>query len=207
MESIIGKTFNHLTVLQEFEWHGSDTKYLCKCSCGKTCIVSRYNIIGGKTKSCGHLKQERSGWKWKNNYGLSKTHIYRVWKNMMSRCYKPNNIAYKDYGGRGIEVCNDWHNLLKFLEWALENGYQKGLSIDRIDVNKGYCPENCVWIELKEQGHNKRNNILVEYHGKTQTLSEWSRELKLPYSLLYHRIHEYHWDSVKAFETPSQRCK
>ena len=200
-DDIIGKTFNELIVIKKLE----DDLFLCYCSCGKLCHVKKGRILRGETKSCGHLKQNRGQWKWKNNYGLSNTHIYRVWKNMMSRCYKPNNIAYKNYGERGITVCDDWHDLLKFISWALENDYKKGFSLDRKDYDKGYCAENCAWVERKEQGKNKRNNIMIEYHGKVQTLTDWAIELKIPYGALYHRICIAHWDIATAFTKPSQK--
>lgn len=143
------------------------------------------------------------------------TRLNNIYDNMKRRCYNPKSDVYKYYGGRGIKICDEWNNRekarlqngtcskgwLAFKKWALENGYTEKLSIDRIDVNKGYSPENCRWITHKEQCNNTRRNRLITYKGKTQNLMQWCEELNLSYRIVVQRICTYHWDIEKAFET------
>lgn len=134
-----------------------------------------------------------------------------IYANMKNRCYNEKNIHYQNYGGRGITVCDEWLNKeivcypstkgwLAFKEWALSNGYREDLTLDRIDTDKSYSPENCRWISQKCQQNNRRNNRLVTYKGKTQTLSEWCDELHLNYKTVSTRINNYHWSVERAFE-------
>lgn len=109
---------------------------------------------------------------------LSRTRLYRIFDHMKQRCYNKNNERYKDYGKRGINVCNEWlHDFMVFREWALNNGYNDTLTIDRIDVNGNYEPSNCRWVDNLTQQNNKRDNVFLTYNGKTQTMAQWSREL------------------------------
>lgn len=139
----------------------------------------------------------------------SRLHV--IYASMKARCYNKNSPSYKHYGARGITVCDEWtdkevvrHHSTKgwlaFEKWALEDGYRDDLTIDRIDVNKGYSPDNCRWISQKGQQNNRRNNRLVTYKGKTQTLSEWCDELHLNYKTVSTRINNYHWSVERAFE-------
>lgn len=135
------------------------------------------------------------------------TRLNSIYKNMKGRCYNPHNKHYKDYGQRGITVCHDWlsenrkHDGWKrFKEWALNNGYNDSLSIDRIDNNRGYNPDNCRWVTVKEQANNRRSNVVITYHGKTQTLAQWCNDLNLDYKLTRVRIRELHWSIKDAFE-------
>jgi hypothetical protein len=141
--------------------------------------------------------------------------LRNIYNGMKTRCYYENCEAYKNYGGRGITICDEWLNserlsprrcspskgLVAFVNWALSNGYSDDLTIDRIDVNKGYSPNNCRWITKKEQGFNKRTNHLVTYKGETKTLKEWCDYLHLNYTTIKARINEYHWTVERAFET------
>lgn len=142
------------------------------------------------------------------------TRLQSIFSGMKTRCYNSNCKSYKNYGGRGITICEEWNNrelipqednitkgFKAFKKWALENGYTEKLSIDRIDVNKGYSPENCRWITHKEQCNNTRRNRLITYKGKTQNLMQWCEELNLSYRIVVQRICTYHWDIEKAFET------
>ena len=121
-----------------------------------------------------------------------------VYRSMISRCYDEKNIAYKHYGKRGITVCDEWlQNPQTFYDWSNENGYKyiprkngwNTLTIDRIDVNKGYSPENCRWVDMKKQGSNKRDNVYFEYKGESRTLRDWCRVLNLPYPKMYYRVY------------------
>lgn len=127
--------------------------------------------------------------------------LIKIYYAMKTRCYNPNHDHYKDYGGRGIKICDEWLNSpWKFYQWALHNGYAKGLSIDRIDHEKGYFPENCRWATQKEQCNNTRKNILLEYKGQTKTLAQWCDVLNLKYSRIYHRLFVGGWTTEQAFE-------
>ena len=124
-----------------------------------------------------------------------------MWKNMKKRCYNSNCDRYKSYGGRGITVCAEWINdFMRFYEWAMKNGYEENLSIDRIDVNGNYEPTNCRFLPMREQYLNRTDNHYIAYAGKKQTLKQWSTELGIPYDTLRHRINNYGWSIEKAFE-------
>lgn len=133
-----------------------------------------------------------------------------IFNGMKRRCYNTNECNYEIYGGRGITICDEWMNsemfdwrttkgYVAFKQWALSNGYKEGLTIDRIDVNKGYSPENCRWVTKKEQANNTRRNHFVTYNGKTQTMKEWCDELGLDYKKTNLRIVRYKWSVEKAF--------
>ena len=164
--------------------------WLCKCECGKYIEVPSDNLAIGNTKSCGCLHSDMSKEKIKkiieNQTKYKKPHqkhIITVFNQIKTRCYNENCKAYKNYGGRGIKVCDKWlDNPNSFYEWSINNGYKKGLSIDRIDVNGNYDPNNCRWATYMEQGNNKRNNIIVEYAGKIFTLAELCRTYNLSYN-------------------------
>lgn len=139
----------------------------------------------------------------KLEHGEGTTKLYRVWSEMKERCRNPHRHNYENYGGRGIDVCDEWANsYLTFKEWAISNGYCEGKAIDRIDNEKGYCPENCRWATQKEQQRNKRNNRLVTLNGETKTLAEWSEITGINHGVLWNRIFHLGWSIEKAFATP-----
>ena len=141
-----------------------------------------------------------------------RSRLNRIYSHMKERCYNPKSNRFNLYGGRGITICDEWLNKeieyypctkgwLAFEKWALENGYKDNLTIDRIDVNKGYSPENCRWVTNKVQCNNRRSNHLITYKGKTQNLQEWCKILNLDYDRIERRINKCHWSIEKAFET------
>lgn len=137
----------------------------------------------------------------KIKHGKRKTRLYRIWANMKTRCYNPNYTQYKDYGGRGITVCNEWKNDFQaFYDWSISNGYNDILQIDRIDNNKSYEPSNCRWVDRKTQGRNKRNNRNYTINGETHCLSEWCLSLGLKNSTVRMRLDKYNWTIEKALE-------
>ena len=121
---------------------------------------------------------------------------------MLERCENQHNIGYGRYGGRGVTVCKEWHDLNNFMQWAERTGYQENLTIDRIDINEGYNPVNCRWATMCEQNRNKRNNINITYHGVTRCLSDWATTLGINISTLRDRIYVEGWDIERAFTTP-----
>ena len=130
-------------------------------------------LRSGITKSCGCLLHEHN-----KTHGLSNTDLYRIYCGMKSRCYNKNNKKYKNYGGRGIKICDEWVNdFSTFYKWAISNGYEKGLSIDRIDVDGNYEPSNCRWANNDIQSHNKRLDKLYTYNGKTMSVVDWCKEI------------------------------
>lgn len=132
--------------------------------------------------------------------------LWEIYHGMKKRCLNKNDARYKDYGGRGIEICHEWLlSFDNFADWAKNNGYDDDLTIERINVNGNYEPENCEWITLKQQARNKRDTIWVTYHGVEKPLIEWCETLGLDYDTIHDRITARNWDVEKAFETPSQR--
>ena len=121
---------------------------------------------------------------------------------MHARCENPHSTHYDNYGGRGISVCEEWHDFANFMQWAERTGYQKNLTIDRIDVNEGYNPVNCQWATMHEQARNKRNNINITYHGVTRCLSDWAATLGINIPTLWKRIYVKGWDIERALTTP-----
>lgn len=120
-----------------------------------------------------------------------RSRLYNIWVNMKGRCYNKNIDSYKNYGGRGISVCNEWkNNFKKFKEWSLNNGYKDDLTIDRIDVNGNYEPSNCRWVDMKTQGNNTRRNHLITFDGKTKTMTEWAEEIEISYTTLRKRLRD-----------------
>ena len=145
------------------------------CDCGRETIVAQSSLRSGVTQSCGCLMRELSS-KRATKHGGRKTRLYRIWDNMKSRCSNPTKGNYKEYGGRGIKVCEEWlHDFAAFRDWALANGYDDALTIDRIDNDKGYSPDNCRWITQAEQNRNQRTNHMVTYHGETKAIREWAQ--------------------------------
>ena len=132
---------------------------------------------------------------------MSRKKLYGIWYTMHSRCYRENCISFKNYGARGITICEEWRNSFeRFYEWAIKNGYNESLSIDRIDNSKGYSPDNCRWATRKEQANNQRSNHLITYNGRTQTMKQWAEELGITYTCLRSRINTYKYSIEKAFE-------
>ena len=192
MRNLENIKFGRLTVIDRGENHVSPSgrKYAtwnCLCECGNTKKVLEKNLLAGLTKSCGCLHKELAK-KANTKHGLWYNRIYKIWKSMHYRCKDGNKEEYKHYAGRGIAVCAEWDDFDAFYKWAISNGYDDKLTIDRIDVNKGYSPENCRWVTQKIQTNNKRNNVRLEYQGKVKTMAQWSEELGISYKVLKDRV-------------------
>ena len=197
---LTGKKFGRLIVIKLHN-REKNAKWLCRCECGNEKIVSQGNLITNHIQSCGCLFKEvhKIG---NPKHNLYYTRIYKIWKGMKDRCYLITNQAYERYGGRGITICDEWkNNVENFYNWSMENGYEENLTIDRIDNNKGYSPDNCRWATRLEQQNNTRKNIYYEYNGEKLTLSQLSRKYKIAIPTLYKRLKKF--DNVKkAIETP-----
>lgn len=186
---ITNKRFGRLTALYKVYTKNKQEYWMCKCDCGNTKIINKHNLMCDLTKSCGCLGCEI---RQKFPEGERETRLYRIWTAIKERCYNCNSTNYKNYGGRGIIVCDEWKgNYLSFRAWALNNGYNDNLTIDRIDVNGNYEPENCRWATNAVQQRNKRTNHNITYNGETHCIKEWAEILGVPKSKLYSRIKRY----------------
>lgn len=174
LSDLTGLKFGRLTVIQRSGTKNGHVAWLCKCDCGKTIVTIGNLLKSGKSKSCGCKKIETCG-DTHRVHGKSNTRLYIAWQHMKQRCCNTQNDRYKYYGGRGISICDDWMQFEPFEQWALSNGYEDELTIDRIDVNGDYCPENCRWVTWETQQNNKRNNNIIEAFGEKRTLAEWSK--------------------------------
>lgn len=197
-EDLTGKHFNHLTVIRELkpeERKARSYNWLCRCDCGKEFQSTANKIKTGTQISCGCLRAE----KLKNastKYKYSNKRLYSVYKAMLSRCINSADPKYKEYGARGITVCSEWqgeNGYDVFAEWAFQNGYDPNAerlqcTLDRKNVNGNYEPSNCRWISNDRQQNNRRDCHYIEYMGKTQSLADWARELKIPYKYMEWRV-------------------
>lgn len=189
MDGLAGKTFGRLTVLDRAtnDSHGN-IRFRCMCKCGCETVVTASHLKAGHTRSCGCLIPDTTSAR-VTKHGWGHTRLYRIWSHMKEQCLNPNSISYKNYGGRGITVCNEWkQDFTAFRDWAMENGYSDELQIDRIDNFEGYFPDNCRWSTRAEQSLNRRSNRFLEYGGKRQTIKEWALEIGISHKILYDRI-------------------
>lgn len=187
-KDLTGKRFGMLTVLERSADRGNGRKpvvrWECRCDCGKVFTVNAASLLSGHTISCGCRKVK---------HGYCNRHkpyerLYETWCNMRRRCNDPANKRWENYGGKGVKVCAEWNDYSVFRKWALAHGYADNLTIDRIDVNGDYCPENCRFADAKTQANNSTHCHYVEYEGKTYTLSQLAEHLGLTYSTVMHRI-------------------
>ncbi len=204
--NLIGNRYGYYTVIGQAETRHKGTKnsvcyWVCRCDCGNIREVSTSNLTKGHSKSCGCYNRKRAV-ETNTSHGLSKTRLYHEWNHMKYRCFNPKSKAYNNYGGRGIKVCDEWrHDFEAFYKWSMENGYRDDLTIDRIDVNKGYSPENCRWADATTQARNTRKNVFLTYKGERRTVSEWAEITGIKVATLYARHHSG-WNDEKTIETP-----
>lgn len=214
-QDMIGKRYGRLIVISQASNNKNKTiEFDCICDCGNKCKANKYRLLNGQKQSCGCLHKEqlternKNTAKYKGESSTEYDRILRIYGAMKHRCYNKNDERYNDYGGRGIIICDEWLNdYFKFKEWALNNGYKDNLSIDRVNVNGNYEPSNCRWCTQKEQMNNTRVNKMLEYKGRTQTLSEWCDELKLNYFRVKARLNTCNMTVEQAFELPKQRLR
>lgn len=205
LKDLTGQRFGRLTVIRRGENKCGHPAWICQCDCGNVTHILGDSLRNGNTKSCGCFRKEVTS-------ELHTTHhmsvrgrrhrLYTIWSQMKNRCYNSNTDTYKHYGGRGISMCDEWKNdYMSFYTWAITNGYRDDLTIDRIDNDGNYCPENCRWADAVTQQNNTRHNRKLTLNGKTQTIAEWIRELHIKYGVLEHRVHRG-WSDERILTTP-----
>lgn len=166
-------------------------RYLeCVCKCGKVKWVNEHSLVYSKTKSCGCLQKEST--KIHLKHGMSGSRIYKIWHGMKERCTNSKDYRYRQYGAKGISVCDEWmddNGFENFYEWSIENGYEENLTIDRIDSKGNYTPENCRWANYVVQNNNTSRNHIIKCNGETHSIGEWSKILNMNYNTLNKRIY------------------
>ena len=176
------------------------TYWKCKCDCGNVHYVLPSAIKRKTTHSCGCDKYNHAH----SVHGMTGTRLFKTWQDMKSRCLRNSNKDFLLYGGRGIEICDEWLEFSNFMEWALKNGYTDKMEIDRINVNGNYNPDNCRFSTRKEQCNNKRNNKYLTFRGKTQSLKYWCEELSMSYTTVRARLNILGWSVDRALSTPTK---
>lgn len=178
------------------------TLWNCRCKCGKVIQVPTHDITSGHTKHC-----KKCGMQFARKHGDYQTRLYNVYREIKRRCYTPSNHNYPYYGGRGISMCDEWKNdYLSFKQWAISQGYDERnpryiQTIDRIDTNGDYSPQNCRLADYKQQSNNKRTSHFITYNGETHTVTEWAEKLNVPPFVFFGRI-SYGWSDEKVLSTP-----
>lgn len=179
---LTGKKFNHLKVIKFIKVTNHNEKlWECKCDCGNVCYHTSNQLTKGYSKQCKKCGYKITAIKNAKPKKFSKK-LVECYVNMKTRTTNKKQDKYNRYINRNITMCDEWLNdYYAFEKWALENGYQENLTIDRIDNNKGYSPDNCRWVDRIVQANNRRTNVCLEYNGKIKTMAQWSRELNIPY--------------------------
>lgn len=188
---LTGKKVGRLTVIRYAFTKNKNRYWECKCECGNTKFICTSRLTAKSVESCGCAKIEATiARSTKHGYSKRKNNrLHNIHSKMILRCENPNNNEYKRYGARGIKVCKEWHDLKTFGDWAMLNGYNDDLQIDRIDNNGDYCPENCRWVTPKINSNNKRNTIYVVVKGEKLTLSDVSEKYGIRRSLIHRRYY------------------
>jgi len=199
-----GRRFGRLVVLGKEGYRNKNLCYLCRCDCGEEKIINGYSLLKGDTRSCGCLHIETNK-KLSITHGATDTKEYIVWESMRARCRNQNRQDFKNYGGRGIKVCDRWLN--SFEDFIEDMGFcPEGLTIERIDNDGNYSPENCRWGTRKEQALNRRSNRVLVYRGISKTVSEWAEMLNVERGAIVHRLGRG-WSIEDALEKPFENKK
>lgn len=204
VEDLTGRVFGRLTVIAVSVLRKRDSiTYECACTCGRRTLVVRADILRGNTRSCGCLGQENRdrGRHAAIRHHQSATKEYAAWRSMLERCRTPTHHAWKDYGGRGITVCERW---MRFEEFIADMGPRPSSkhSLDRIKNDEGYGPDNCRWATRREQALNRRNTMTITFKGETRTVCDWEDILGFPRAIIYTRLKHMGWSVEKACTQP-----
>ena len=199
-----GNRYGSLTVLYKTKTEkGKPTKWHCLCDCGNEKVIVGNSLKSGDIKSCGCLKKEQDYINIAHiTHNMSNTRLYSIWRGMQSRCNSSTGKKHEFYYDKGITVCEEWKNdFMSFFNWSMSNGYQENLSIDRIDNNKGYSPDNCRWATTVQQNNNQSNNIKILYNDKEYTLAELSQQYNIKRATLDSRL-KRGWTIEKSLTMP-----
>lgn len=181
----VGEKFNSLTVVGAI-YNGRRWLWECSCDCGGHSVAYPNQVMRGKTKTCG-CGRSVTFREMHTKHGDSGARLHGIWKGIVNRC-NPDHVHSTHYGKRGIRVCDEWREYVRFKEWAISHGYSDDLTIERRDVNGDYCPENCEWIPFREQTKNTTKTIMVTRDGVTAPVSYWADKLDLKRPTVYTRI-------------------
>ena len=187
---LTGRRFGRLSVIGVDDRGTRKTYFWCKCDCGTVKSIRGDGLLSGSIVSCGCKKreQDRINLEANHKHKMSHTRPYEIWQGIKGRCYNKNDVRYSRYGGRGITVCEEWReDFSSFYKWALANGYRDDLTIDRIDNDKGYSPDNCRWADQETQSRNRASNVFIRIGNATKTLTEWCEIFELEYKTVYAR--------------------
>jgi len=204
---ISGSRYGRLLVLERGPSSKGRTNanWWCLCDCGNRVLICGGNLKNSNTQSCGCYQKECAKKSQRAaflKHDLSRSRLYNIMHGMKTRCYNIKYAGYSKYGGRGIYICDEWlEDFMSFYNWAYQNGYKKELSLDRIDNNGPYSPENCRWATSKEQQNNTRANKLVTFNNKTMTIPQWGDTLGIELEVLRKRI-ERNWTFEEIVTTP-----
>ncbi len=210
VEGRVGEKFGRWTIIQDLgtirdKW-AFKSAVIVKCECGNVKQIFYSLLRYGVSRSCGCYRKEWAANSIKNRehkHNLSKHPLYQIWRGMKCRCLNKQDKAYKDYGGRGITICDEWVNDFKsFYDWAINNGWEKGLINDRRDNNKGYGPDNCRFVDDPTSLRNTRRTVIIEYNGVKKCRTDWAKEIGIEPNSLKKRIKK--WGIEKALTTPPQ---
>ena len=195
---LTNQKFGKLTAISRVK----GSKWLCLCECGNTKEIRTNSLTRGSTISCGCYHKEEVA-KRHTTHNRSKDRLYHEWQYLKRRCYNPGYKYYERYGGRGISVCEEWkNNFVAFKEWAESNGYDDSLTLDRIDYDGNYEPDNCRWVTRKVQQNNRSSNLFFTIDGETKTLAQWCEIYKVPHERTRYRV-KHGWDIVTALTAPT----
>lgn len=206
INDLTGRKFGRLKVIEFLERKKGHTFWKCECSCGNTTITTTNSLIANETRSCGCLMREGNNKK----HMHSNTRLYHIWRNMKQRCYYPQSPSYKNYGEKGIAICEKWLNDFEsFFEWSMKNGYKEDLTIDRINNDKGYSPRNCRWVTRKQQNYNTSRNRYISFEGETLALGQWAEKQNINKNTLKNRLDNKWspWSIEKALTVPARKYK
>lgn len=201
---LLGKRFGMLTVLGRAapKPYTLEAIWLCRCDCGNTTSVAGGSLKRGDTKSCGCSKGRFVSEALKSS-DPNRNRLRSIWRGMIERCENTKSTSYSLYGARGIGVCDEWKSFDSFMAWALSNGYADGLTLDRINGNDGYSPDNCRWVTWQVQQNNRCNNHIISIDGESDTLTNWARRFNIPWWVVSSRIRNG-WDEERAVKTPKR---
>jgi hypothetical protein len=188
IKDVTGQKFYKLTAIKVMFTRNKMAHWLFRCDCGNEKVIRLNAITHGTTRSCGCLATKDARAKKSTKHGMHKSRLYRIRQFMIQRCINPKHDSYYLYGGKGINVCDEWMNSFEsFHAWAMSNGYKDSLSIDRIDSNHDYEPSNCRWATQREQATNRRTSIIIGWEGKSGTIQWWSEQVGIHHATLWYR--------------------